>query len=202
MWTWLNTNFSVRLEAANSAVEETGWLCIQFAAQFAETFQCQYFFGIDVHTVGFQQRGQSVGVGRVESHMDVINTEAQLVAKHTGGANICRNHGFFHDTVCDAAWLSDDVQYFTFFTENETVIRAIFKDQRVVMTPLSSAQANTMQQTDLFRNRVVFWLPLASTFQPVGNIVIGQLRFRLDGCGEEGDVVFNRAIGGNAHTTS
>ena len=50
----------------------------------------------------------------------------------------------FYAELTQFITFSDDVQYFTFFTENETVIRAIFKDQRVVMTPLSSAQANTV----------------------------------------------------------
>lgn len=55
----LDTDFSVRLEAANSAVEETRRLRIQLAAQFAETFQRQDFLGINVHTMGFSSAARA-----------------------------------------------------------------------------------------------------------------------------------------------
>ena len=115
---------------------------IQFTTQFAETVQREHFFGIDMQTVGFQQRCQRVGIRRIKAHMHVIDAKTELIAQYAGRTNVSGNHRFFDDTVGNATRLGDDIQHFTFFTENKAVIRAIFKYQCVVMTPLAAALAN------------------------------------------------------------
>ena len=49
------------------------------------------------------------------------------------------------------------------------------------------------------RNGIVLRLPATGVLQPVGHVVIGQFGFRLDVGGEERDVVFDGAIGGQRH---
>ena len=50
----LGANFCKRLEAANTAVEETGRLRVQLATQLAEAFQRQHFHRVNVHVVRLQ----------------------------------------------------------------------------------------------------------------------------------------------------
>ena len=50
----LGANFRKRLEAANTAVEETGRLRVQLATQLAEAFQRQHFHRVNVHVVRLQ----------------------------------------------------------------------------------------------------------------------------------------------------
>ncbi|CSE33293.1 Uncharacterised protein [Shigella sonnei] len=90
----------------------------------------------------FQQRCQRVGIRRIKAHMHVIDAKTELIAQNAGRTNVSGNHRFFDDTVGNATRLGDDIQHFTFFTENKAVIRAIFKHQCVVMTPLAAALAN------------------------------------------------------------
>ncbi len=63
------------------------------------------------------------------------------------------------------------------------------------LTPLAARQAKAVQQTNLFSNRLAFWLPGAAVFQPVRDIVISQLGFRLDPGRKELDVITQGAIG-------
>ena len=69
-----------------------------------------------------------------QAHMHVIDAKTELIAQYAGRTNVSGNHRFFDDTVGNATRLGDDIQHFT--TENKAVIRAIFKHQQVVMTPL------------------------------------------------------------------
>jgi hypothetical protein len=60
-------DFSEGLEATNAAIQETGRLRVQLAAQFAEALQRQHFFRINVHIVVFQQGRQRFGIRRIEA---------------------------------------------------------------------------------------------------------------------------------------
>lgn len=152
-----------------------------------------------MHVVGFQQRRQLFGIRRVEAGMDVINAEAELVAQNAGGTDVGGDHRLFDNTVGNATWFRDDIQHFAFFAKNETVVRTVFEHQRMGLTPFATTLAHVLQQCNLLRDRVAARLPAAAAFQPVRDIVIGQLGFRLDGGGKELDVVFDGAIGRQSH---
>ena len=142
MRTRFGADFRKRLKTANAAVEEASRLRIQLTTQFAETVQCEHFFGINMQAMRFQQCCQRLGICRIKAHMHVIDTETELIAQHAGRTNVSGDHRFFDNTVSNTAWFSDDIQHFTFFTENKTVIRAIFKHQRMVITPFAATLAN------------------------------------------------------------
>ncbi|CCK02662.1 hypothetical protein BN129_1224 [Cronobacter sakazakii 701] len=199
MRAWLGADFRKRLETADAAVEEAGRLRVQLAAKLAEARQGQHVVRIHMHTVAFQQRRQLFGARRVETRVDVINAEAQLVSQHARGADVRGNHRLFNDTVSDAARLGHDIQHFAFLAQHKAVIRAIFKHQRVFGTPGAAALANLLQQADLRGNRLAARLPLAFFFQPVGNVVIGQFGFRFDGGGEEVNVVADNIVDVDNH---
>ncbi len=149
MRAWLGADLREGLEPANAAVQETGRLRVQFAAQLAEARQRQHFFRINMHIVIFQQGGQRFGIGRIESSVNVVNTKAQPVAQHARGTNVGGNHRFFDDAVSNASRLGHDIQHFTFFAQNKAIIRAILEDQRVGFTPFAAVQADTVQQANL-----------------------------------------------------
>ncbi len=86
--------------------------------------------------------------------MDVVNTEAQLVAQHACGTDVGGDHRLFNDAVRNASRFGHDIQHFAFLTQNKAVIRAIFEHQRVGLTPLCTQLAYAMQQTDLRGNGV------------------------------------------------
>ena len=50
----LGADFRKRLEATNTAIEETRRLRVQLATQLAEAFQRQHFHRVDVHIVSLQ----------------------------------------------------------------------------------------------------------------------------------------------------
>lgn len=110
----LGADFRKRLEAANAAVEETGRLSVQFPAQLAEPFRGEHFRRVDVHIMGFQQGGQLLGVRRVETGMNVINAEAELVAQNAGGTDVGGDHRLFDNAVGNATRFRDDIQHFAF----------------------------------------------------------------------------------------
>ena len=195
----LGADFSKRLETTYAAVEETGRLGVQFAAQLAETFQGEHFRRINVYVVGLQQGRQLLGIRRIEAGVDVINAEAELVAQNAGGTDVGGDHRLFDNTVGNTTRFRDDVQHFAFFAEDETVIRAVFKHQRVGLTPFAATLTHVLQQRNLLRDCLAARLPAAAAFQPVRDVVIGQLGFRFDGGGKELDVVFNGAIGRQGH---
>ena len=130
-----------------------------------------------MHSVRLQQRGQRIGIGRVKAQVNVVNAKAEFVAQHACGADVGRNHGFLDNPVRDATRFCDDIEHFTFFAENEAVVWAIFKHQRMLMTPLTTAQANTLQQTNLLGDFFTFRLPATAVFQPVRDVVISQFCF-------------------------
>ena len=80
-----------------------------------------------MHIVILQQGRERFGIGRIESGMNVVNTEAQPVAQHARGTDVGGNHRFFDDAVSNASRLGHDIQHFAFFTENKTIIRTILK---------------------------------------------------------------------------
>ncbi len=75
---------------------------VQFPAQLAEPFQGQHFRRVDVHIMGFQQGGQLLGIRRVETGMNVINAEAELVAQNAGGTDVGGDHRLFDNAVGNA----------------------------------------------------------------------------------------------------
>lgn len=91
--------------------------------------------------------------------MDVVDTKTETVTQHFRRADVGQNHRLFNNAVSDAARFSHDLQHFTFFTQQEAVIRAIFKHQRVGLTPFAARQAEAMQQANLFSNLLTFRLP-------------------------------------------
>ena len=199
VWARLGADFRKRLEAANAAVEETGRLSVQFPAQLAEPFQGEHFRRVDVHIMGFQQGGQLLGVRRIETGMNVINAEAELVAQNAGGTDVGGDHRLFDNAVGNATRFRDDIQHFAFFAENETVVRTVFEHQRMGLTPFATTLAHVLQQRNLLRDRLAVRLPAAAAFQPVRDVVIGQLGFRFDGGSKELDIVFDGAIGRQGH---
>ena len=113
----LGADFSKRLETTYAAVEETGRLSVQFAAQLAETFQGEHFRWINVYVVGLQQGRQLFGIRRVEAGMDVINAEAELVAQNAGGTDVGGDHRLFDNTVGNATWFRDDIPALRLFRQ-------------------------------------------------------------------------------------
>lgn len=57
-----------------------------------------------------------------------------------------------------------------------------------------------MQQVNLLRDYLALRLPAAVIFQPVGHIIVGQLRFRFDGRREELNIVFDGPVSSQDHT--
>ena len=167
MRAWLGADLREGLETTDAAVEELGWLGIKLTTQHAETVQRGDRLCIHGNTVIGQHGGGLLSIGRIETGMDVIDTKAKTVTQHFRRADVRQNHRLFNDAVSDAARFSHDLQHFAFFTQQEAVVRAIFKHQRVGLTPLAARQAETVQQTNLFRNRLTLRLPAAAVFQPV-----------------------------------
>ena len=64
----------------------------------------------------------------------------------------------------------------------------------MVFTPFATTQADLLQQFNLPGDGLAVRLPAAVVFQPVGNIIVGQLRFRLDGRREELNIVFDGSV--------
>ena len=195
----LSADLREGLETTNAAVEELGRLGIKLTTQHAETVQRSDRLCIHGNTVTGQHGGSLLSIGGVETGMDVVDTKAETVTQHFCRTDVRQNHGLFNDAVSDTARFSHDLQHFAFFTQQEAVIRAIFKHQRVGLTPLAARQAETVQQTNLFRNRITFRLPAAAVFQPVRDIVVGQLGFGLNPRGKEFDVITQGAIGCHGH---
>lgn len=88
MWFWFGVDFCKRLEVMNVVVKEIGGLCIQFVMQFIEVFQCQYFFGIDMQIMCFQQCGQCVGICGIEVCMYVVNIEIEFIVQYVCGVKV------------------------------------------------------------------------------------------------------------------
>ena len=97
-----------------------------------------------MHVMGFQQGGQRFRVVRSEAGVNIVNTKPELIAQHAGSADVRRDHRLFNDAVGNAARLGHDIQHFTFFTEDEAIVRAVFKDQRVDFTPLAAQLAHAL----------------------------------------------------------
>ena len=64
----------------------------------------------------------------------------------------------------------------------------------MVFTPFATTQAGLLQQLNLLGDSLASRLPATVIFQPVGNIIVGQLRFRLDGRREELNIIFDGAV--------
>lgn len=150
----LCADFSKGLEPTNTAVEETRRLCVQLATQLAEALQGQHLFRVNMHVMILQQGCQRFGIGRIKAGMDVINTEAQLVAQHASGTNVGGDHRLFDDAVCNTSRLGHDIQHFAFFTQNKAIVRTIFEYQRMGLTPFTAVQTDAVQQTNLCSNGV------------------------------------------------
>ncbi len=93
-----------------------------------------------------RQHGRRLfGICKIEALVNVIDAEAKLLAQHHRGADVGGDHRFFHNAVGDAARLGDNIQHFAFFTQQEAVVGAIFKHQRMLLAPLDARLAETMQ---------------------------------------------------------
>lgn len=176
-WTRFGADFRVGLEATNAAVERKpdGW-----ASSSRRSLQKPS----RVRTLQPDQRGRRESSATLPAVRCWPDQSRYARYKHQSPACRAERGPRMFAAIIDSSTMRLAMRRGSatisstspFLTQHETVVRTVLEYQRILYA-IRCGAGRHLQQFDLLSDRLALRLPAAGIFQPVGDVVVGQLGF-------------------------